>query len=157
MKSAITWKSLLISVALLMLNVSASAQESKVKEKDVPQAVMAAFKSTYPNATIRGLAKEKEGGKLFYEIESNDGGTMRDILYNPDGTVASVEETVAVTDLPANAQQLIQTKYPKAVVIKAEKVIEGAKIEYEISARQGKKRISLSFDGDGKLLKSTVH
>jgi hypothetical protein len=141
----------LVTLGFLILNVSVSAQETKVKEKDVPQTVIAAFRSTYPNATIRGLAKEKEKGKLFYEIESTDGTTRRDISYNPDGTVTSIEETIAVTDLPDEAQQLIKTNYPKAIVSRAEKVTEGDKVEYEVSARQGKKRISLSFDGEGKL------
>ena len=101
MKSAITFKRVtLIAIGLLLTSLSVSAQESKIKEKDVPQAVIAAFKSAYPNATVRGYAKEKENGKLFYEIESKDGATMRDLLYNPDGTVAEIEETVAATDLP---------------------------------------------------------
>ena len=155
MKSAIAFTRLtLIAIGLLLASLSASAQETKISEKDVPQAVIAAFKSAYPNATVRGYAKEKEHGKLFYEIESKDGATMRDLLYNPDGTVAEIEETVAVTDLPAEAQQAIKSKYPKAVVTKAEKVTEGDKIKYEVSARSGKKRISLSFDADGKLLKN---
>jgi Putative beta-lactamase-inhibitor-like, PepSY-like len=143
----------LITIGLFLINFSAAAQESKVKEKDVPKAVIDAFKSAYPNATIRGYAREKEHGKLFYEIESKEGPTMRDILYNPDGTVAEIEETVAATDLPAAALQLIQSKYPNAVVSKAEKVTRGDKIEYEVIAKHGKKRINLVFDADGKVLK----
>jgi len=158
MNSAITLTRVtLVAIVLLLSSLSAMAQESKVSEKDVPQAVIAAFKASYPNATVKGYAKEKENGKLFYEIESKDGATMRDVLYNPDGTVAEVEETVAATDLPAAAQQLIQSKYPKAVVTKAEKTTQGDKVEYEVSARQGKQRISLAFDANGKLLKNTVH
>ena len=158
MKSAITFKrATLIAIGLLLTSVCASAQESKIKEKDVPQAVIAAFKSAYPNATVRGYAKEKENGKLFYEIESKDGTTMRDLLYNPDGSIAEIEETVAAADLPAAARQAIQAKYPKAVVSRAEKTTQGNKIEYEVSARRGKQRINLSFDADGKLLTSNVH
>jgi len=157
MKSAITVKrATLIAIGLWLTSVCASAQESKIKQTDVPQAVIAAFKSAYPNANVRGYAKEKENGKLFYEIESKDGATMRDLLYNPDGTLAEIEETVAVTDLPDEAQQLIKSKYPKAVVSRAEKVTEGDKIKYEVSARRGKQRISLAFDADGKLLKSSA-
>jgi uncharacterized membrane protein YkoI len=157
MKFAITFKkATLIGIGLLLTSLSASAQESKIGAKDVPQAVIAAFKSAYPNATIKGYAKEKEDGKLFYEIESKDGATARDILYNPDGTVAEIEETIAASDLPAAAQKAIQEKYPKAVVTTAEKVTRGDKIEFEVSARRGKQRISLDFDADGKLLKSKV-
>jgi uncharacterized membrane protein YkoI len=146
----------LITVGLLLLSLSASAQESKVNEKDMPQPVLAAFKSAYPNATVRGYAKEKEKGKVFYEIESTDGATMRDISYHPDGTVAEVEETVAATDLPAAAQKVIQTKYPRAVVTKAEKTTAGDKVSYEVIAKRGKQKISLAFDADGKLLSSHV-
>jgi len=158
MKRATTFgRSILIAVSLMLIGAAATAQESKVKEKDVPPAVIAAFKAAYPNATIRGLAKEKENGKLFYEIESKDGTTLRDLLYNPDGTVAEIEETVAASDLPAAAQQAIQDKYPKAVVSRAEKVTQGEKIEYEVAARRGKQKISFTFDVGGKLLKSTIH
>ena len=144
-----------IGIALFLSSVAAFAQESTIREKEVPQAVLTAFKTAYPNATVRGYAKEKENGKLFYEIESKDGATMRDVLYHPDGSIAEVEETVAATDLPAAAQQLIQTKYPRAVVTKAEKTTQGDKVEYEVSARRGRQRISLVFDADGKLLRIT--
>ena len=155
MKSTIMLKTVtLIAIALFLSTLSASAQETKIKEKDIPQPVITAFKTAYPKATVRGYAKEKENGKLFYEIESKDGATMRDVLYKPDGTVAEVEETVAATDLPAEAQQFLHSKYPRAVVTKAEKTTQGDKVEYEVSARQGKRRISLVFDGDGKLKKT---
>lgn len=157
MKFAFTFKrATLIAIGLLLASVCAAAQESKIQEKDVPKAVIAAFKAAYPNATVRGYAKEKENGKLFYEIESKDGATMRDLLYNPDGTIAEIEETVAAADLPAAAQQALQAKYPKAVVSRAEKTTQGNKVEYEVSARRGKQRISLTFDADGKLLNSKV-
>ena len=145
---------MLAVLAFSMLSLSAAAQEQKVVAKDVPAAVIKAFKAAYPNATIRGYAKEKENGKLYYEIESLDGSTARDLLYNPDGTLAETEETIAASDLPAAAQQALQKQYPKAVVSKAEKTTAGEKITYEVSARQGKRRISMEFDASGKVLKS---
>src|SRR2546423_15574910 len=93
-----------IAAAVSLLSFSASAQERKITAKQVPAAVIAAFKASYPNATIRGYAQEKENGKVFYEIESREGTTQRDVLYNSDGTVAELEEAVAFTDLPAAAR-----------------------------------------------------
>ena len=141
-------------LALSLVSLSAAAQEKKITEKEVPATVMSAFRSAYPQATIKGFAKERENGKLFYEIESMDDKTPRDILYHPDGSVAEIEEGIAASDLPADAQQAIQKKYPGAVVVKAERVTQGNKIAYEVSARRGKRRISLEFDSSGKLLKS---
>ncbi len=141
-------------VACLLICLPAFAQEMKLSEKNVPTAVVTAFKSAYPQARIRGYAKEKENGKVFYEVESMDGTTHRDILYHADGTVAEIEERIAATDLPAEAQQAIRQKYPKASITIAEKVTIGDKVGYEVSAKQGKKRISLEFDADGKLVKT---
>src|ERR1700704_7099646 len=102
--------------AVAMLSLSASAQEKKITAKQVPAAVITAFKASYPNATIRGYAQEKENGKTFYEIESREGTTQRDVLYNADGTVAEIEESIAATDLPAVAQEPIPKKKPRAAI-----------------------------------------
>ena len=145
-------KGALITTAVLLLALSAVAQEKKITAKDVPAAVMSAFKTAYPKATIRGYAREKEHGKVFYEIESREGTTTRDVLFNPDGTVAEIEESVAATDLPAEVQQAIKGKYPKAIITRAERTTAGDKVSYEIVARQGKKRVTIEFDSSGKVL-----
>ena len=141
----------LIVMAIALFVIPAAAQEKKITAKQVPAAVMAAFKSTYPNATIRGYAQEKENGKVFYEIESREGTTRRDVLYNPDGTVAEVEESIPASDLPADAQQAIKQKYPRAVIVLAEKTTAGDTVGYEVSLRNGKRRIGMEFDSSGKV------
>ena len=142
----------LAAVAVSLFGFSAVAQEKKVTAKDVPAAVITAFKTSYPNALIRGYAEEKEEGKLYYEIESREGTTRRDVLYNPDGTVAEVEESIDTNALPAAALQVIRQKYPRGVILLAEKTTAGDKIGYEVAVRNGKARITLEFDADGKEL-----
>jgi len=141
----------LITMAVMLLGFPAAAQEKKITANQVPAAVIAAFKNSYPNATIRGYAQEKENGKVFYEIESREGTTQRDVLYNADGTVAEVEESIPATDLPADAQQAIKQKYPRAVIILAEKTTAGDTVGYEVSLRNGKQRIGMEFDSSGKI------
>jgi len=55
----------LAGMAIMLLSISAVAQEKKITAKDVPAAVISAFKSAYPKATIRGYAQEKENGKTL--------------------------------------------------------------------------------------------
>jgi uncharacterized membrane protein YkoI len=143
----------LIIMSVSLLAVSVVAQEKKITARDVPAAVMSAFRTAYPNATIRGYAREKENGKVFYEIESREGTTTRDVLFNPDGTVAEVEESVAASDLPAEVQQAFKEKYPKAVITRAEKTTAGDKVSYEVVARQGKRKVTLEVDSSGRVLK----
>lgn len=140
-----------VAGAISMLTFSAVAQEKKITASQVPAAVISAFKSSYPNATIRGYAQEKENGKVFYEIESREGTTRRDVLYNADGTVAEVEESIPATDLPADAQQAIKQKYPRAVIVLAEKTTAGDTVGYEVSLRNGKARVGMEFDSSGKV------
>ena len=141
----------LFIVSVVLFAIPAFAQEKKITARDVPAAVIAAFKNSYPKATIRGYAQEKENGKVFYEIESREGTTQRDVLYNADGTVAEVEESITGTDLPADAQQAIKQKYPRAVIVLAEKTTAGDTVGYEVSLRNGKKRIGMEFDSSGKV------
>ncbi|MDQ2936425.1 MAG: PepSY-like domain-containing protein [Acidobacteriota bacterium] len=143
----------LVVTAMSLLGLYAEAQEKQVKKKQVPPAVIAAFNSAYPQATVRGYAREKENGKTYYEVESMDGQTTRDILYNPDGTVAEIEEGIPVGDLPADARAAMAAKYPNAVITKAEKITRGDITEYEAHGRSGKKGVSMEFDASGKPLK----
>jgi hypothetical protein len=143
----------LVAGIVSLLFLSAFAQEVKLKKKQVPRAVIAAFTSAYPNATVRGYAREKENGKVFYEVESVEGQVTRDVLYNPDGTVAEIEEGIAVGDLPAAASEAFLAKYHGAVITKAEKITRGDVTEYEAHGKIGKKSVSMEFDASGTPLK----
>jgi len=138
----------------LVLGLSAMAQEKekKITAKEVPALVIENFKRAYPKAVIRGYASEMEDGKQYYEIESREGTMRRDVLYNPDGTDAEVEESIDANTLPPAALQAIKQKHPRAVITLAEKTMVGDKVTYEVSAREGRKRFSMEFDSDGKVL-----
>ena len=142
----------LIAIASLFLSLPAAAQEKKLTARDVPAAVIAAFKTAYPNATIRGYAREKENGKVYYEIESREGTTRRDILYNPDCTVFEIEESVDPGALPPAVSQAFKQRHPNAIITFAERTTSGDKVTYEIKAKQGRKRFTMEFDSDGKLV-----
>ena len=144
----------LTAVAIFVAGLTSMAQEKekKITEKEVPAVIIQNFRQTYPKAIIRGYANETENGKQYYEIESRDGMTRRDVLYNPDGTVAEVEESLDPNRLPAAALQAIKQKYPRAVITLAEKTTTGDKVTFEVSAREGRKRFTMEFDSDGKVL-----
>lgn len=145
----------LASAGLALLATAALAQETErhVTAKDVPAAVIENFKRAYPKAIIHGYASETEDGKQYYEIESREGGVRRDVLYNPDGTIAEIEESIETSALPAAALQALKQKHPRAVITLAEKkTIDGKIVSYEIAARQGRRRFKMEFDADGNVL-----
>jgi hypothetical protein len=135
----------------LALVATLSAQERKLSRKQVPPAVLAAFQKAYPRAVIKGTLEEKKDGKTFIEVESLDGKISRDLLYNVDGTVAEMEESMAVADLPEAVKTAVAAKYPKGRILKAEKATAGAAITYCLQVRAGKNTVSVSVDPAGKI------
>ncbi len=145
-----TRTALLTFLALTIFGVGIVPGDEKLSRKDVPSAVLAAFEKAYPHATVKGYGSEKEGDKLFYEIESIEGKMTRDVLYNPDGTVVEVEEGVAEGELPQAVMQSVKRQYPKAVISKAERTTRGTAVTYEITAKQEGKTFNITLDSNGQ-------
>ena len=145
-----------IILALFLASaVGASAQdkERKLTTKELPVAVLSAFQKAYPTATIKGVAEEKKDGKTYFEIESRDGKTSRDLLYEADGTVSEMEEGIALSELPEAAKSAVMAKYPKGKLIKAEKVTKGFQVSYDVEVKTGKRKLEVDVDASGKFLK----
>lgn len=144
----------LITLALFLCNLfNANAQdkEVKLKKKDLPKNVVAAFAKAYPKATITGTSKEIEKGITYFEIESVDGKAHRDLLYSADGIVHETEETIDAAGLPAKATQALAKDYAGANVVKAEKITADGKSGYEVTIRINGKTKELAFDVDGNV------
>jgi hypothetical protein len=122
-----------------MLTCSVLAQEARLKKKQVPRAVIAAFQSAYPQATMRGFAREKENGKVYYEVESIEGQTTRDVLYNADGTVAEIEEGIAVGDLPAAAVEGLRANTPEPLLPKQRRLRAATSLSMKLTRRSVRK------------------
>lgn len=148
----------LIAVIILTLFgmvVTVSAQGSKkFTKKDLPPAVLKAFEQAYPKAEIKGASKEKEKKTTYYEIESVDGKTKRDILYTEDGTVHETEETIAASALPDAVMKAIKANSPKAKIEKAEKLMHDSVVEYEVVLVKNKQKTELVVDPSGKIVKT---
>ena len=137
-----------IVFAILMGN----AQELKITKKELPPAVLKAFSAAYPKATIKGLSSEKEDGKTYFEIESLDGKTKRDLLYEPDGSLVEIEEVVAAHELPEPVKATIKKEFPAGKIALAERTTKGKVVTYELRVTSGKRKVTLSLDPDGKVV-----
>ena len=69
-----------------MFALGAVASEKAVKMKDLPPAVQKAVQEQTQGAELKGLAKEVEKGKTFYEAETMVNGRTRDLLFDDAGT-----------------------------------------------------------------------
>jgi len=130
-----------------------SGQEQKIKKQNLPHPILTAFEKSYPAAKITGCSKEKEKGKLVYEIESTDGKTHRDVSYDATGKVLVIEESMSFDDVPSTVRNALSKDHPKATVLKSEKVTEDAKTKFEFIVNEGKKKHEIVYGPDGKSLK----
>jgi len=129
-------------------------QEREVTENEVPQAVLQAFNNAYPGATIKEYAEEKEDGKKFYEISCEFEGRKIDAIYNPDGTVAAIEEVISAEELPEIIMQAIAKEIPQFSIELAEKIAKEGKQQFEVKLLNTKnqKKYELLFSDTGELI-----
>lgn len=142
---------------IVLANIDVNARQgrstapaaSSAAKTTLPAAVSAAFKKAYPNATIKNVSKEKEGGVEEYEVESVDNGTNRDLVYKPDGTLVLYEEQIRESDLPAVVASAIKTRYPQATFTRCEKLFQNGTMNYEV-ALKGAKASEVTLTPEGK-------
>ncbi len=137
----------------LLLAGSASAQEKKIKRSDLPPAVEKTVAAQSEGATVRGFSTEKENGQTFYEAEMMVNGHSKDVLIAADGTVAEVEEQVALDSLPADVKAGLKAKAGKGQIIKVESITKKGKlVAYEAKLESNGKKSEVQVGPDGKPL-----
>lgn len=133
--------------------VLAQDSEKKVKMQDLPAAVQKAIRDYSKDATIRGLATEMDKGKRVYEAELTVAGHSRDVTFDADGKVVSVEEETPLASIPAPARQAIQKAAGKGKITEVETVTEDGKTFYEAQVKTAGKKSEVKVDATGALVK----
>src|SRR5437870_6912972 len=77
-----------------------NAGEEKVPLDKVPKAVMEAVKARFKDVKVTGASKEKEEGKILYEITFKIDRRNVDVTLTPEGQIVLIEKEIAAKDLP---------------------------------------------------------
>jgi uncharacterized membrane protein YkoI len=142
-----------IASGVLFAALAAQAAEKKVAMKDLPAAVQQAIKEQSKGATLRGVAKEVENGKTVYEAELKVNGHSKDITFDAQGQIVSVEEETALQQIPGPAREAIQKMAASGKVLLVETVTEGGKTFYEAQVNTGGKKSEVKVDAAGQPVK----
>ena len=144
---------MVIFAGLLLLVMSAAAQEKKIRKSDLPPAVQKAADEQSKGAAVKGYAKEVENGKTEYEVQLNVNGHSKDLTMDEQGNVLEVEEEVAISSLPDAVHKGLTEKAGKGRIIKVESLTrQGRLVAYEAQVRNGAKRSEVQVGPDGKPL-----
>lgn len=142
------------SVATLALAAPAFA-EHHVPCSTLPAAVMSQAKAEAGDATIRGCVKEKENGKVAYEVETLKDGKSKDIELDASGKILEIEQQVTAGSLPQPVSDAIAKAAEGGKVGKIESVTRGDTIaSYETTIVKNGKSREVAFDPQGAPVKA---
>jgi hypothetical protein len=153
MRTPHTFALAVIAATLCAIPSLAQEHEKKINRSDLPPAVEKTVAAQTQGATIRGFNEEKENGQTYYEAELTVNGHTKDILIDPSGAVAEVEEQVDFASLPAAVQSGLQAKAGTGKLGKVESITKHDKlVAYEAKVVTNGKRSEVQVGPDGKLL-----
>jgi hypothetical protein len=114
--------------------VSLHADEEKIPVEKLPAAVKKAVHKKFPEARIRGAAREVEDGETTYEVELTVEGRAVDVAMNAEGEILEIEKEIPVSRLPRAVKKRLEAKYPGARIEKAEEITKGedGPVRYEV-------------------------
>lgn len=143
----------LIVATLCAASLSAQEHEKKIQRSDLPPAVEKTVAEQSQGATIRGFNEEKEDGKTYYEAELTVNGHSKDVLVEPNGAIAEVEEQVVFTSLPAEVQSGLKAKAGAGKLGMVVSITKHDKlVAYEAKVTTNGKHSEVQVGPDGKPL-----
>jgi hypothetical protein len=129
--------------------------ESHVSCNTLPAAVLQHAKLEAGPAIIRGCVKDRENGKLIYEVETLKDGKSKDITLDVSGTILEVEQEVAASSLPPAVSEAIAKAAHGSKIGKVESVTrEGAIASYETTITSNGERREVAFSPLGAPVKA---
>ena len=139
------------TTTVLAISMATFLAAQKVQMKDLPADVQKGVQDNLKGGTLKTLAKEKEGGKTVYEVESTLNGKTRDFMLDATGHLLSVEDEIAIDALPPAVKTLFEKQ---GKIVSAEKLTKGDMVAYEGRVeKNGRKSAVGPVDANGKKVK----
>lgn len=155
-------------IPLMVLILSCDSQTEKSTDtepatggqvsENIPEIVMNAMNTRFPDAEIQKWTKENEDESVIYDIEFKQGEQKFEADVREDGTFNNWEREIDSSDLPDAVQKAFDKQYPEAVVGEIMEIstnkegndqIEG----YEIVLKEpDESKIEITFAPDGEIL-----
>jgi uncharacterized membrane protein YkoI len=131
----------------------------KIAPDKLPQKIKDAINGRFPKAEITGAEKEKENGKIVYDIELKHEGRKYEMDILEDGTIIEIEKEIKAKDLPEAVAAALKAKFPDATI---KEIMEVNKVKdkketpehYEVViVGKDKKEKEVTVSLDGKTIK----
>ena len=132
--------------------VAKEEEEEALSMSQLPAAAQKTIKAQVSQEDIQKITKEDEDGKAAFEVKVVKGDKKSEVTVAADGTLLSVEEEVALSDVPEAARKTLVDQIAGGKTGKIEKVTENGKTVYETIIKKGDKRSEIQVDPAGKVV-----
>jgi len=133
-----------------------STKEGGQKEAHVTVAELSApARATVERVTAGGqvdqITREKERGRVVYDVESTVGGRHLEFLIaDADGEVLGTEVPINFSELPGPVQAATREYFGTSDGLTVLKGVEFGETQYEVEGRKNGKTVEVTFDPSGK-------
>lgn len=143
-----------LSTTLLMtVALNGCALFSKeIKFEDIPPAAQATIQSHTSGGTIESITCEKEEGEHFYKVEYTKNGRAFEMEVDDKGNIMETEEILAITDLPPEVHEVINSESAGGVIKELVLETEDGKVFYEVEFEKDGKKHEVKIAEDGTVL-----
>ncbi len=146
------------ALALLVLATPAVAGE-RVPLHKVPTPVLDTVRARFKDARIAATEKEREGGKLVYQVTIRHAGQTIDVTLTPEGVMLLIEKEITAKDLPEAVLRALEDRYPRATYKTVEQVVEVEATQERLAyyavllVTAQRKTLEALVSADGKVLR----
>ena len=142
-----------VFLAVTALAVPSFAKEKKITKDELPPAVRKTAEQQSMGATVIGYSRDREDGKLEYEVQMHSNGHSKDVTIAPDGKLLEIEEQVMLASLPSEVQAALRQKAGKGTITKVESLTKhGALVAYEAQVSNAGKHSEVQVGPKGQTL-----
>jgi len=141
-------------ISLLAGCASMKKKEVNVSVADLSAAARTTVERVTKNGKVDQITKEKEKGKVVYDVEATINGKHEEFLIaDSDGEVLGTESSVDFSEVPQPVREAAQKYFGTSSGLKAMKGIEYGKVSYEIEGPKNGKTVEITFDEMGQKVK----
>lgn len=132
---------------------SAFAAERTIAKNDLPAAVQKTAEQQSAGSTVISYSKDREDGKLEYEVQMKVNGHSKDVTIAPDGRLLEIEEEVAKSDLSPEVAAALDRRAGNGKITKVEAMTKNGKlVAYEAQVVTGGKHSEVQVGPKGQML-----
>jgi len=140
---------LMLAAGVAALVAGCASQRVSVSEMSAP--ARASAERVTAGGTIQKIDKERERGKLVYDVEATVGGKHAEFtIADADGEVLGTETQIEFSELPEAVSAATEKFFGTTTGLTVMKCVEYGQTEYEIEGPKGSKKVEVTFNAAGK-------